>query len=263
VKPSRLRFLIPLLGWLMLAHAHAQTAAAPVAAGMPSMPVTEPDALQPFIATYQVFNNGRQLGDATLQLVANDGNRWRIDLLMKGHGLMRLTGLNVQQSTVFERNGQSWRPLSQSTLRRVGFSSRKSTGVYDWNGRQARWSGDIKPHRAGPVALRDGDLSGLLINLAVIRDAQPGKALHYRFVDGGRIKEHAYQVAPDTEAIQVGELRYDAMRVDRVQGGGENTTLWVASGVPTPIRILQRENSDDSSGQDSTDLRLIQYQGVP
>lgn len=261
MKPSRLRFLIPWLGVLMLAQAYAQTAADPVAASMPSLPAAEPYALQPFIATYQVFSNGRQLGDATLRLLADDNDRWRIDLVMKGSGLMRLTGLNVQQSTVFERNGLSWRPLSQSTLRRVGFFARRSTGVYDWNGRQARWSGDIKPRRAGPVALRDGDLSGLLINLAVIRDAQPGKRLQYRFVDGGRVKDHTYQVAPDLEAIQVGELRYDAMRVDRV-GGDESTTLWIASGVPTPIRILQRENSDDIR-QDSTDLRLIQYQGVP
>ena len=38
-------------------------------------------------------------------------------------------------------------------------------------------------------------MSGLLINLAVIRDAQPGKSLHYRFVDDGRVRDHQYVVA--------------------------------------------------------------------
>ena len=63
------------------------------------------DELQPFVATYQVFNDGSELGDATLQLVPMEGQRWRIDLGMKGRGLMRLTGLNVQQSTIFDSNG--------------------------------------------------------------------------------------------------------------------------------------------------------------
>src|SRR4026208_186021 len=65
----------------------------------------QPAPLQPFIATYQVFHGGRELGEATMQLVHADGERWRIDLGMKGHGLMRLTGLNLQQSTVFDADG--------------------------------------------------------------------------------------------------------------------------------------------------------------
>ena len=64
-------------------------------------------------------------------------------------------------------------------------------------------------------------------------------------------------VAPDTESISVGDLSYDAMRANRIQDGGDDTLIWVASGVPTPIRILQREN-----GSDTTDLRLIEYKGA-
>ena len=170
---------------------------------------------------------------------------------------MRLTGLNVQQSTVFDNQGQRYRPLSQSTVKRALFSNHKSTGTYDWSAYSARWSGDIKPQRAGPIALRDGDMSGLLVNLAVIRDAEPGKTLHYRFVDDGRARDHAWKVAAQTEGLEIDGLRYDAMRVDRIQDQGEQTTLWIASGVPTPLRILQREG-----GHDAVDLRLIQYQGT-
>ena len=108
------------------------------------------------------------------------------------------------------------------------------------------------------MPLRDGDMSGLLIDLALIRDAAPGKTLHYRFVDDGRVRDHNWVVAPQTEGIAVGELSYDAMRASRVQASSsDDTTIWVASGVPTPIRILQRED-----GADSTDLRLIEYKGV-
>jgi hypothetical protein len=220
-------------------------------------PIASADALQPFVATYQVFHEGHQLGDATMQLSQLDAPRWRIDLGMKGRGLMRVTGLNVQQSTLFDSNGATLRPLSQSTVKRAFLSSRKSVGVYDWNARSARWTGDVKKTRTAPVALQDGDMSGLLIDLAVIRDAEPGRTLHYRFVDDGRAREHTWVVAPQTEGISVGELSYDAMRVERNEDGGDQTILWVARGVPTPIRILQRED-----GQDATDLRLIEYKGV-
>ena len=210
--------------------------------------------LEPFVASYTVSSSGRALGNATMQVKPAENARWRIDLDLKGGGLMRMTGLNLQQSTLFDAQGNQYRPLSQALVKRVFLSNRKTVGTYDWNAGSARWTGDVKETRRRPVPLRAGDMSGLLINLAVIRDAQPGQTLRYRFVDDGRVRDHVYRVAPDTETVQVGELSYDAMRVERVQEGGEQTVLWVASGVPTPIRILQRED-----GRDVTDLRLTEY----
>lgn len=230
----------------------------PLAAGTPALAAPEPARpLQPFVATYQVFHAGRELGLATLQLVALEAPRWRVDLAMQGQGLMRLTGLNVQQSTLFDVQGEAFRPLTQATVRRAFLSRHKTIGVYDWLARAAHWSGDVKPGRAGPVALQDGDMSGLLIDLAVIRDAAPGLQLHYRFVDDGRTRDHVWNVAPATEPVSVGDLAYDAMRADRIEDGGDETILWVAPGVPTPVRILQRED-----GADSTDLRLVEYKGA-
>jgi len=214
--------------------------------------------LQPFVASYQVYRNGKPVGDATMQVVKSDAARWRIDLDIRGtRGLAGLAGINIQQSTLFDVAGTQYRPLSQSTVRRALFGGKKNAGVYDWNARTARWQGDVKESRRGQIALQDGDMSGLLINLAIVRDAQPGKSLHYRFVDDGRIRNHDYAVAGQQETMVVDELGYSAMRVNRVQGGAEETILWVASGVPTPIRILQRED-----GQDSLDLRLVEYKGV-
>ncbi len=226
-----------------------------------ALPAAAPLAavLQPFMATYQVFHEGRELGQATLQVVHVDNTRWRVDLDMRGQGLLRLTGLNVQQSTVFDSDGRAYRPLAQSTIKRTFLSNRKSVGVYDWNTHTAQWTGDVKKTRSDPVPLHDGDMSGLLIDLALVRDAQPGSTLHYRFVEDGRVRDHDWAVAPQTEATTVGDLSYDAMRASRVQAGSDSitdngTTIWVAAGVPTPIRILQRDN-----GADSTDLRLVQY----
>ena len=231
--------------------------ATPLAA-LPAAPVPEtPRALKAFVATYQVFHGGHELGMATLEVVPLQSPRWRVDLAMQGQGLMRLTGLNVQQSTLFDYDGTTFRPLTQATVRRAFLSRHKTIGMYDWAARNARWTGDVKEGRAGPVALQDGDMSGLLIDLAVIRDAEPGRQLHYRFVDDGRVREHLWNIAPALEQVTVGDLDYSAMRADRVEDGGDETILWVASGVPTPIRILQRED-----GADSTDLRLVEYKGA-
>jgi len=81
--------------------------------------------------------------------------------------------------------------------------------------------------------------------------------MHYRFVDDGRVRDHGYTVATALENVTVGELSYNAMRVTRAGSGGEETVIWVVAGVPTPIRMLQREN-----GADTYDLRLVDYKGI-
>lgn len=214
-------------------------------------------ALEPFVAHYQVFNGGKALGDATMQ-VKPDGGHWRIDLDIRAeHGMMSLAGAAAQQSTRFDTVGDAYRPLSQTLVRKLLFSKRVVNGVYDWNKRSAQWSGDVKDHRRKPIALQDGDMSGLLINLAVVRDAQPGRTLSYRFVDSGRARPHQYVVAQELEGVKVDDMSFNAMRVNRVQSGNEETSIWVVDGVPTPVRILQREN-----GQDTYDLRLVEYKGA-
>jgi hypothetical protein len=214
-------------------------------------------ALEPFVAQYAVYRGGDELGEATMRLTRGEGDRWRIDLVMRGTGLLRIAGLNAEQSTVFDTEGGAYRPLSQTTLRRAVFTRRQSTGVYDWSARQARWQGDIKKTRRAPVPLQPGDMSGLLVNLAAVRDARPGATLEYRFVDDGRARMHRYVVADALEPVSVGDLRYDAMRMARVQAGGDETVLWIVDGVPTPVRLLQRED-----GRDTYDLRLIEYTGT-
>ena len=99
-------------------------------------------------------------------------------------------------------------------------------------------------------------MSGLLINLAVLRDAAPGAMLHYRFVDEGRARDQQYRVAALREPQTVDDLAYDALRVDRLRASGEEgTTFWVVEAVPTPIRILQRDDDGEL-----LELRLIDYQ---
>ncbi len=214
-----------------------------------------PRTLSPFVARYEADYHGKPAGDATLALVRESDPRWRVDLGIHGRrGMLGVLGLNVQQSTVFDTIDGRYRPLSQSTVRKGLFLGKTATGAYDWARGTAQWRGDLKDRHKALVALQPGDMSGLLINLAIVRDARPGAVLRYRFVEGGRVRDHVYQVSDMPETIAVGGIDFAALRVARTNGGGDETVVWVAEGVPTPVRILQRED-----GEDAVDLRLMEY----
>ncbi len=249
---------LPLALLLPLAVQAGETAPQPVPAEL-EREIADADVLQPFMASYRVYRGGKHLGEATMQAVRQQGPRWRADLVMRGtRGLFGAVGINAEQSTVFDVVDGRYRPVAQATVNKSMFTRRQTVGTYDWSSREARWTGDVKNEwRAGPRELQDGDMTGLLINLAVIRDAAPGRTLRYRYVDDGRSVEHTYVVADELESIKAGELSYNAMRVERVHEDNEETIVWVVRNVPTPIRMLQREN-----GEDTYDLRLIEYRGV-
>lgn len=236
----------------------AQPPADAPAVPMPPALAWEPPPLQPFSATYQAFYKGKEAGDASMQVTHTGGSQWRVDMQVVGRrGFASVLGLNIEQSTVFEERSGVYAPLSQSTVRKGLFLGKKAVGTYNWQAGTAQWTGDVKKDRAQQIPLQAGDQSALLINLAIMRDARPGASMHYRYVDMGKVREHDYQAAPQTENVEVGDLSYNALRVYRTNGGRNETILWIANGVPTPVRILQRED-----GEDRVDLRLIEYQGV-
>ncbi|WP_425604019.1 DUF3108 domain-containing protein [Luteimonas kalidii] len=234
----------------------------PAVEQVPPTDIAEPRALQPFVATYEAWYEGKHAGSATMRLVRDDGaSRWRVDLGVRGdRGFAGIFNLNIEQSTVFDvaGDGDVYRPLSQATTRKAAlFFNRRTTGTYDWHTNTARWTGDVSKARRVPVPIAHGDMSGLLINLAVIRDAEPGASLRYRFVDSGRARDYEYRVSAAAESVTVAELSYQALRVERTNGGNDEMILWVADGVPTPVRILQRED-----GEDAIDLRLVEYRAA-
>lgn len=228
--------------------------------GMLALAAAPALALEPFVASYQAYRDGKLAGSATMKVARLDGDRWQIDLGVRGtRGFARLARLNIEQSTVFDvADGDRYRPATQATVQSALFGGKRMVGLYDWQAGSAQWQGDIKKERRAPLPLQDGDMSALLMNLAVIRDAAPDRRLDYRVVDNGRVRRYEYAVAAQTEIIEVEGLSYDAMRVVRTNGGDDEQIFWVAAGIPTPVRILQREK-----GQDAIDLRLVDYQGVP
>lgn len=219
---------------LPLAAALALLAGASGAANAP--------ALKPFTAVYEVSYMGLD-GTGTMKLAPAGGDRWRYSLDIDS------AIASLSQVTTFEANGGGWRPLSNSDSANMLIKKNSKQASYDWGKREARWSGDVKADRSGPVALRDGDLDAMLVNLAIPRDVAAGKPLDYRMVDDGRVRQMHYQVA-GKETVQIGGKPQTATRVSR-SDGNKQQVVWVVDGLPVPARILQRKD-----GKDEMDLKL-------
>jgi len=210
--------------------------AALAAASLPAL------AIAPFKADYLASYMGMQ-ANGTMTVASEGNNTWRYSLKVKN----QLADLS--QSTVFEEANGRLRPLSSQDSSVLLVKKRNVQATYDWKANQASWTGDLKPDRRGPVALKAGDLDALLINLAIVRDLAAGKPLTYRMVDEGRIKPMTYKVI-GKEQVTVGGKSYQATKVSRVDGNKE-LIAWVVPELPVPARLLQREG-----GKDALDLTV-------
>src|SRR5690606_5550551 len=90
----------------------------------------------------------------------------------------------------------------ESGLAAMLVKPRTTTATYDWASGQATWDGDVKDDRRGPVRLQPGDVDGMLMNLALVRDFRAGKPLSYRLVEDGRARRQVFRPV-GTESITV------------------------------------------------------------
>lgn len=209
-------------------------------------------ALEPFTAEYRASYMGMQ-ATGNMTLARHGEDQWEYKVEVAGMGA-RLT-----QSTLFDEHGDHWRPLKsvdsqagESGLAAMLVKNRSVETIYDWEANQARWSGDVDSDEAGPVRLRPGDMDGMLINLAVVRDVAARQPLNYRLVEDGRVRGQQFRV-DGTETINVAGKEVEATRVVRTSGRRE-TIAWVVDDLPVPARILQRR-----SGRDHLDLQLQSF----
>lgn len=211
--------------------ASAVSTAAPAAAANASGA-----GLQPFTAQYQATAMGMQ-GNGQMVLSKQADGHWQYTLSVRNQVV------NLQQSTTFDEKEGQLRPLSSNDLSVLLIKRKAVQTRYDWTTGQATWSGDIKPERAGPVALKPGDMDALLVNLAIVRDVGQGRPLNYRMVENGKARPMSYQLAGQ-ETIAVAGQQKTATKVVRTDGN-KTMTAWIVPGLPVPARIVQSDGSGD------------------
>jgi hypothetical protein len=202
-----------------------------------SLPAAAQQPLEPFTADYQASYMGMQ-ADGQMKLARVGEDRWRYSLDISN------ALANLSQSTVFEVRDGKWWPITGSDASTVLVKQEQRKASYDWDNRTARWTGDVKPERAGPVKLQPGDMDALMVNLALARDLAAGKPLEYRLVDNGRIKQLDYEVAGRETITIAGQPRQATKLVNT--DGDKQTIAWVVEGMPVPAKILRREDGADA-----------------
>jgi len=207
-------------------------------------------ALEPFSATYQATFMGLR-AQANMNLAREGGSRWKYGLQVTG------AGARLEQNTVFETQGDQWRPISSTDSQRgesgiaaMLMKNRQLDTRYDWNAGEARFSGDVRDGQSAPVPLQPGDLDGMLMNLVLVRDVQAGRSpLRYRLVEDGRARRQVFE-RQGTEQVTVGGKSMQATKVVRTDGRRQ-IIAWIVDDLPVPARLLQRRD-----GKDHIDMRL-------
>ena len=198
--------------------------------------------LKPFKASYRA-NYNNMAANATMSLAPAGANRWTYTMSVQ-NALMQLN-----RSSTVDASGAQLRPLANRETINMLIKKKAKQASFDWAGGQASWSGDVKPDRKGPIKLQAGDVDGMTLNLAIVRDALAGKPMRYRLIENGKAKPLAFTSAGKESVTVDGK----AMQAVKVSGsdGGDHMTLWVVDGIPVPVRIQQREDDGDT-----IDLRL-------
>lgn len=203
-------------------------------------------ALRPFTAQYTA--KYKNIPASGVMVMSPRGQQWSLAMTVEN------MAASMSQATFFTQSTRSGLLMPLGGNDRMSYvGQRKSVPArFDWTAMQASWSGDAKPSRRGPVAIRAGDVDGLLLQLALARDVTAGRPLSYRVVENGKVRPMTFRRV-GSEMVTVNGRQQQATKVVS-STDGKTTTAWVAAGVPVPVRLVQSEG-----GSDTVSLRLTSW----
>lgn len=207
-----------------------------------ALPAAHAAELKAFNASYRASYNN-MAANATMSLAPAGANRWTYSMNVQ-NALVQLS-----RSSTVDASGSQLRPVGNRETINMLVKKKSKQASFDWSGGQATWSGDVKSDRRGPVKLQAGDVDGMTLNLAIVRDALAGKPMRYRLIENGKAKPLNFSNAGKETVTVEGK----AMQATKVSGsdGDSRMTLWVVNGIPVPVRIQQKDDDGDT-----IDLRL-------
>lgn len=207
-----------------------------------TLPTLHAAELKTFNASYRASYNN-MAANATMSLAPAGANRWTYRMKVQ-NALVQL-----DRSSTVDASGSQLRPVGNRETINMLVKKKSKQANFDWSGGQVTWTGDVKSDRRGPVKLQAGDVDGMTLNLAIVRDALAGKPMRYRLIENGKAKPLAFSKAGKENVTVEGK----AMQATKVSGndGNSQMTLWVVEGIPVPVRIQQKDDDGDT-----IDLRL-------
>jgi hypothetical protein len=219
--------------------------------------LAQASALQPFVARYEVFRDGKSQGEAVMRLEQVGGSRWKFSSEVRGtSGMARLSGFEMSERTEFELLADGGlKPLTASAEGGISLRRRSIVTEFDYARNEVRWSGDAKPDQRGPAPLSERTVNPQILNLALAQQLRAGAegSIRLDLVNRGDSDPVEYRIgAKESVSVPLGTreaitLQHRRTDKDRV------ITLWIDPNLPpAPLRVLQRED-----GKDAYELRLI------
>lgn len=202
-----------------------------------ALPAAQAGELKPFNATYRASYNN-MAANATMSLAPAGGDRWTYSMNVQ-NALAKLS-----RSATVDASGAQLRPVSNRESSSMLVKKKNKQASFNWASAQATWSGDVKADRRGPIKLQAGDVDGMTLNLALVKDALAGKPMRYRLIENGKAKPMSFTPA-GKESVTVGGKAMQAIKVAG-SDGDSRMTVWVVDGIPVPVRIQQRDDDGDT-----------------
>jgi Protein of unknown function (DUF3108) len=231
-----LRRVAPLLlalGWL--AAAHAQT-------------------LAPFTATYEIRHGAMRVGETHFTLSADDAHGYTFESRTQSKGLARMFVGAIVETSEFQVDGDSLRP--------VRFSAEESRGKgsqhidFDWGAGLAHARRDDD---SADLKLRPRVLDHSLIQVALMRDLAAGRPLStYYIVEKNELRAYQYERVGE-EQIDTPAGSYASVKVRQSRAGSSRELyFWCAPALDyLPVQLEQRKD-----GKAVLTMRLTATEGL-
>ncbi len=207
------------------------------------------DAVQPFVARYDVSWHGIGAGTSTLTLAPAAGGAFTYSSDIQASGLFSLVFPDalVQSSTFMLRNGR----VSPLSYREGGMARDHSQDVsltFDWDTHQVAGTAG---NRTVAASFPDGVLDPMAVQVELMRELRLGQSpTHFTLWDKDEAKEYNYtRERTETLDTPLGRLDTVVYRSDRPDSD-RVTRLWLAPSLGwLPVQAAR-------SRGDSTDLAM-------
>lgn len=190
-----------------------------------------------FSARYQLLRNGNPIGEATLILSDGKNGAWTFTTTSKGtSGLAGLLGATTHETSVFHWVDNLPRCDSYDYSLDTAVKQQHRTVHCDWN----RHVIEVDDKGKHTFAARPGTLERHTVPLALAAGLASGKKQFDLPVAVRDRVEVQHYAAQSKASVHVPAGTFDAIRVQRSDGGDAFEAWFAPDKLPVPIKIDQR-----------------------
>lgn len=200
--------------------------------------------LQPFLARYAFAWHGMSVGESTLRLERDLGDRWKYTSSTAPRGLGRLyRSRNIVNETFMQETTTGMRPLSYRADDGSNSTERDSDLAFDWE--KGRASGIANGQRVD-MEVPEGTQDDLSVQIALMYELIAGRSpAGFRVFDEKGVREYRYHhEGSATLDTPLGAVQTEIYRSQR-DGSPRATRFWCAPAYGfLPMRAEQRRKGE-------------------